>query len=344
DHVLFAGTTHEPAVQLAERLVEISPEGLERVFFSDNGSTAVEVALKMVVQAWQQRGERSRETFVALAGGYHGDTCGAMSVGDPDPFFAPYRSMLFDVRRTAPDVDALAAILDELGRRAAGVIVEPLVQGAGGMRMHDDATLRALARACEARGVPWIADEVMTGFGRTGALFACRRAGVEPDVMCLSKGITGGILPLAVTLATDELFEAFVSDDRGRMLFHGHSFTANPITCAVALASLDLVEERDVPTRLDAIGATIEARLAGSVPATECNLRRTGGIVALDLPGESGYLAGIATRIRRESIERGVLLRPLGEVLYALPPASTTDDEALEIADAMADAYRSSLG
>ena len=212
DHVLFAGCTHEAAVALAEKLVEITPDRLTRVFFSDNGSTAVEVALKMVAQRWVHLGESQRQVFVALEGGYHGDTFGAMSVGMRDPLFAAFEPWLFEVRQVPARAPDLAAALAELGDRAAAVILEPLVQGAAGMAMHDEAFVRAVREHCDRHGIPMIADEVMTGFGRTGSLFACQRAEVSPDLMCLSKGLTGGVFPLAVTLASEQTFGAFLSE------------------------------------------------------------------------------------------------------------------------------------
>lgn len=338
DHVIFAGLTHEPAVRLAEQLVEHSPEGLARVFYSDNGSTAVEVALKIAYQQWVHRGEPERRVFVALDGAYHGDTFGAMSIGEREPFFSAFGPLLFDVRHAAPDADAIGAALRELGPRAAGVILEPLVQGAAGMVMHAPALVRDVRALCDEHGVPMIADEVMTGFGRTGRLFACQHAGVTPDLMCLAKGLTGGMFPLSATLATEELFEAFLSSDKRRTFFHGHSFTANPIGCAAALASLESNLTSDVPARLDAIGARIEARLAANPPANAGPLRRTGGIVAFDLevpPGDAGYLSRVTSDLRALAIERGVLLRPLGNVLYAMPPACTTDAQADRIADVL---------
>ena len=373
DHVLFAGATHEPAVALAETLLEsfrsaLPPAArgprLERVFFSDDGSTAVEVALKIVRHAWVERGEPARRLFIALEGGYHGDTFGAMSVGDPDPFFLAYRPLLFEVRRVAPRGDALRDTLARLGREVAGVIVEPLVQGAAGMRMHDASFVRAARAACDEAGVPLIADEVMTGFGRTGALFACAAAGVAPDLLCLAKGLTNGMVALAATLATGELFETFASfarPDRGRFLPHGHSMTANPIGCAVALRSLALARERGVPERLAAIGARIFGALAPLAGDRRVrDLRRTGGIVAFDLvprsgaPGSptgaaapgfptgaaapgasSGYVNTLAPRLRARAVELGVLLRPLGNVVYALPPAATSEAQCDAIAAAM---------
>lgn len=340
DHVLFAGATHEPAVALAEELLSVAPAGLERVFYSDDGSTAVEVALKMVVQSWVHAGEPQRNVFVALEGSYHGDTFGAMSVGDPVPFFEPFAPLLFDVRRVPAEAGALTAALDELGPRAAAFLVEPLVQGAAGMRMHDAAFLRAARAACDDRGLPLIADEVMTGFGRTGELFACSNAGIRPDLLCLAKGLTGGMLPLAATLATERLFESFLATDRSRFFAHGHSMTANPIGCAVARASLTLCGKNDVPARLDAIGRRIEAgleELHGDEHVSD--LRRTGGIVAFDLRppegDEAGYHAAVAPRLRALAAEEGCLLRPLGNVVYALPPACTTDEQCDHIARTM---------
>jgi len=341
DHVLFAGATHAPAIELAEQLLALAPPGLARVFYSDNGSTAVEVALKLLVQAHAQRGEPERRVFVCFEGGYHGDTFGAMAVGDPDPYFEPWRALLFEVRRAELSLAGLERALDELGPHAAGVIVEPLVQGAGGMRMHAPELLCALAQECRARGVPLVADEVMTGFGRTGALFACARAGIEPDVLCLAKGLTGGTLPLAATLVRAEHFEAFRSRERRRAFFHGHSFTANPIACAAALASLELVRAQRPELALERIGARIEAQLLEHLPQARARyvLRRTGGIVALDLPRRdserAGYLDERALRLRAAAIERGVLLRPLGPVLYAMPPACTSDAQADQIARAL---------
>lgn len=338
DHVLFAGATHEPAVRLAELLVERAPGDLNRVFYSDDGSTAVEVALKMALQAWVQRGQPERRVFVALEGAYHGDTFGAMAVGDPDPFFRAYESLLFEVRRVPARGEAAAAALEELGGRAAGLIVEPLVQGAAGMWMHSEEELRGMRAACDAAGVPFIADEVMTGFGRTGRLFACERAGVAPDMLCLGKGITAGMLPLAATLATEPWYESFLSTDRSHAFFHGHTFTANPTVCALAVESIAVGEDERTPERLDAVGARIEAGLAERAASdpTIRELRRTGGIVALELEaGDAGYLASLGPRLRKATWDRGALLRPLGNVLYALPPACTTEEQADTIVSAM---------
>jgi len=337
DHTLFAGTTHEPAVHLAEQLVELTPPGLSRVFFSDNGSTSVEVALKMVRQRWVQEGHPERLVFVSLTGGYHGDTFGAMAAGDPDPFFLPFQTMFFEVRRCAPEAEALKAVLAELGSRACGVILEPLLQGAAGMRMHSPAFLQAARAACDEHDLPLIADEVLTGFGRTGTLFACEQAGISPDLMCLAKGLTSGLFPLSVTMAREDMFASFLSDDRSRAFFHGHTNTAHPIGCAVANASLRITMRDEVPARLSAIGRRIHSALQPLAQHPRVtNLRVLGGVVAFDLKTpDSGYLQGDPYTLRRRAIERGVLLRPLGNVLYAMPPACTTDEECDRIAEVL---------
>ena len=339
DHVLFAGATHEPAVELAERLLEVVPAGLSRVFYSDDGSTAVEAGMKMVLQSWVHRREPERRVFVALEGAYHGDTFGAMAAGDPDPFFTAFAPLLFEVRRVPPDAEALADALDALGGRAAGFLLEPLLQGAAGMRVMSEDFVRSARALCDEHGVPLIADEVMTGFGRTGALFACGKAGITPDVLCLAKGLTGGTLPLSATVATEELFSCFLHHERSRFFPHGHTYTANPIACAVGVASLRLCRERDVPGALDAIGrAVFEELLPLQGDPRVGDVRHLGGMAALDLAvpaGDAGYLSSRTPALRSAAIERGVLLRPLGNVLYALPPACTTLDEARTIGKTM---------
>jgi adenosylmethionine---8-amino-7-oxononanoate aminotransferase len=341
DHVLFAGATHEPAVALAEALLPQLPEGLTRLFYSDDGSTAVEVALKLAFQAQERRGEGQRRLFVALEGGYHGDTFGAMAVGDPDPFFLPFEPLLFAVRRVPPDSAALEALLAAEGRQIAALIVEPLIQGAAGMRLHSARFLQDARELCDRHGIFLIADEVMTGFGRSGALFACRRAGIRPDLMTLAKGLTGGLLPLAATAASEAIFGAFVSPQRSRAFFHGHSFTAHPIGCAVALRSLQLCLEEDVPARLEAIGQALYRALAPVLQgdARVENLRQMGGLVAFELRGANtgvpGYLSDLSLRLRQVAIQQGVLLRPLGQTVYALPPACTNAEQIAAIARAM---------
>lgn len=323
EHVIFAGFTHAPAVELAERLVELL--GLSRVFYSDNGSTAVEAALKMAAQYWCNRGQ-PRTRFLKLPHGYHGDTVGAMSVSGLALFREAFGSMLF----SAGDYDG------EVGDDVAAIIVEPMVQGAGGMRMHGASFLRELEQGCRAAGALLIADEVMTGFGRTGRMFASEHAGIRPDIVCLSKGITGGTLPFAATVASDDVYAAFDTGDPRHTFFHGHSYTGNPLGCAVALESLKLFDENDVLGRAAAIGARLAAGLAPlrSHPRVR-DVRGLGAIWAVELVDEGGYLADVGARLSAGALERGVLLRPLGNVLYAMPPLCLTDAEADRVASVM---------
>lgn len=338
DHVLFAGCTHEPAARLAERLTALAPGQLTRCFFSDDGSTAVEVALKAAIAWHRRRAEPQRTRILALEGGYHGDTFGAMALGDPVPFFEDTRELLFEVDRVALQEDVLLDRASALGPHLAAVVLEPHVQGAAGMRAVSPALVRAARKACDETGALLIADEVMTGFGRTGRLFALEHSGVAADLLCLSKALTGGMLPLAATLCTEEIYAAFHSRERGRMFFHGHTFTANPIACAVALASLELVAQEGTPQRMEQIGQWIEAPLRRDLRPAHGSLRRFGGIVAIDvtLAGD-GYADPASERLRQRArtLSPDVLLRPLGPVLYAMPPACTTQPECEQIARRM---------
>jgi len=332
EHVIFAGATHEPAVELAERLVGILPAGLTRVFYSDNGSTAVEVALKMALQYWQNQGQPQRQRFVTLPHAYHGDTVGTMAVSDESVFTAPFGSLLFPVDRV--DAHEVPAHLQAHGDRVAAVIVEPMLQGAGGMIMWSADALAKIREACYRHGVLLIADEVLTGFGRTGRLFACEHASVTPDIICLSKALTAGYMPMAVTATTNAVYEAFLSDDRSKTFFHGHSFTANPLACAVALASLDLIEEGDVLARIARLERQLREGLSplAALPIVS-DVRVLGDVGVVELlpdeaaPNAGGYLAQIGPRLSQAFLDRGVLLRPLGNVLYFMPPYVITDSE-----------------
>jgi adenosylmethionine---8-amino-7-oxononanoate aminotransferase len=335
EQVIFTGFTHAPGAMLAAELVARLPDGLTRVFYSDDGSTAVEVAIKMALQYWSNLGER-RTRIAALAHAYHGDTFGAMSASAASVFNAPFADRLFEVvRLPAPDsgdvLDALDQVLDATGEAdgVAALIVEPLLQGAGGMRVWDAETLRGMRARTAARGVLLIADEVLTGFGRTGPLFACEAAGVSPDIMCLSKGLTGGFLPLGATVAREEIFAAFSSDDRSRTFFHGHSYTANPLACAAARASLALLDDESAARR-GAIEQQHRARLArvGGHPRVR-NARVLGTVAAFDLAGvgHAGYLSPVGGALSAFALERGVLLRPLGDVVYVLPPYCITEEQ-----------------
>lgn len=345
DQVIFTAFTHEPAALLAAELVRVLPAGLTRVFFSDDGSTAVEVALKMALQHHANRGE-PRGVIAALEHAYHGDTFGAMSVSGRGIFTAPFADLLFDVVRLpdpSEDGQATLAALDRLvherGPALAAVIVEPLLMGAGGMRMYSEPTLRGIAERAHAAGALVIADEVLTGFGRTGPLFASERAGISPDVVCMSKGLTGGVLPLGATAASEAVFESFLSEDPRRTLFHGHSFTANPIACAAARASLALLDAGSAERRA-AIEAAHRAGLArlASLPPVAAP-RVLGTVAAFDLRGHDGvrgYLSGAGSALARYALARDVLLRPLGDVVYLIPPYCATPADIARVYDVIA--------
>ncbi|MEW4448961.1 adenosylmethionine--8-amino-7-oxononanoate transaminase [Qipengyuania sp. JC766] len=325
DQIIFAGWTHEPAERLAAGLRAIMPDSLTRVFFSDSGSTSVEVALKMALGYWLHRGER-RSRIVVMDNGYHGDTIGTMSVGARGAFNRAYEPLLFDVASIPfPHAGGGQATLDALEQAcrggAAAFIVEPLIAGAGGMLVYDAATLAEMRRICAAHGTLFIADEVMTGWGRTGTLLACHQAGIEPDILCLSKGLTGGAVPLAVTMASEPIYRAHYSEDRGDMFFHSSSYTANPVACAAALANLAIWEEEPVMERIDRLSAGQSARLGALQDhPLECNARTLGTIAAFDVGDAQGYLSDLAPRMLAMFRERGVLLRPLGNTVYVMPP------------------------
>ncbi len=333
DQVIFAGYTHEPAERLARRLIEITPDGLDHVFFSDSGSTAVEVALKMALGYWLHTG-RPRSRILVLEHGYHGDTIGTMSVGARGVFNQAYEPLLFDVETIPfPETGAEQRSLDalEAACRApetpAAFIVEPLVLGAGGMLMYGAETLREMQRICAAHDVLFIADEVMTGWGRTGTLFACEQADIVPDIACYSKGITGGALPLAVTLCATRIFDAHYSEDRRRTFFHSSSYTGNPVACAAAVANLDVWDTEPVADRIAAIAEMHDHRLEAirALDGVE-NVRRTGTIAALDIrAGAAGYLSELGPRLLTYFRERHLLLRPLGNTVYILPPYCVTE-------------------
>jgi adenosylmethionine---8-amino-7-oxononanoate aminotransferase len=329
DQIIFAGWTHQPAEDLAVGLRAMMPPSLTRVFFSDSGSTSVEVALKMALGYWRNRGE-PRERIVVMDNGYHGDTIGTMSVGARGAFNRAYEPLLFDVTSIPfPQAGAEQAALDALERAcaagAAAFIVEPLVLGAGGMLMYDAGTLAEMRRICAAHGTLFIADEVMTGWGRTGTLLACEQAGIEPDILCLSKGMTGGAIPLAVTMASQPIFEAHCSSDRARMFFHSSSYTANPIACAAANANLAIWREEPVAERIAALAARQAERLAELArhPAVR-QPRQMGTIAAFDVGEADGYLSDLAPRMLAMFRERDVLLRPLGNTVYVMPPYCIT--------------------
>jgi adenosylmethionine-8-amino-7-oxononanoate aminotransferase len=342
DQVIFAGFTHEPAERLARRLIAITPPELEYVFFSDSGSTSVEVALKMALGFWRHRGE-SRSRILALEGAYHGDTIGGMSVGERGVFNAPYDPLLFDVERLPfPSADREQATLDALNKACrnggvAALIVEPLILGAGGMLIYPPWVLAEMKRICQTHGVLFIADEVMTGWGRTGTLFACEQAGVTPDIGCYSKGLTGGSLPLAVTLCRADIFDAHYSTDRTKTFFHSSSYTANPIACAAALANLEIWQTEPVMERIARVAALHNERLDRFREDRRfANVRQIGTIAALDIvASDAGYMANIGPYLYQSFHERGLLVRPLGNTIYIMPPYCSGESELDLVYDAI---------
>jgi adenosylmethionine-8-amino-7-oxononanoate aminotransferase len=343
DQVIFAGFTHQPAEELARQLVAITPPGLDYVFFSDSGSTSVEVALKMALGFWRNRGEQ-RSRILALEGAYHGDTIGGMSVGARGVFNAPYDPLLFDVARLPlPSPGHEQATLDALEaacrqEAVAALIVEPLILGAGGMLIYPPAVLGEMKRICEAHGVLLIADEVMTGWGRTGTLFACEQADVVPDIACYSKGLTGGSLPLAVTLCRADIFDAHYSTDRSRTFFHSSSYTANPIACAAAVANLKIWQDEPVRERIATLAALHRQGLDRFRDDRRFgNVRQIGTIAALDLVTfDAGYMASLGPRLYQSFLARDLLVRPLGNTIYLMPPYCAQPGEIARVYDAIA--------
>jgi len=334
EHVVFAGCTHRPAVELAERLVALLPQGLARVFYSDNGSTAVEVALKLAVQYWRNLGQTKRRTFVTLHNSYHGDTVGAMSASEDSVFTRAFSPLLFPVAR-ASGLAEIEQKLRDSPETVAAVLIEPMLQGAGGMIVWPKEFVAGVRQLCDRYETLLIADEVLTGFGRTGKMFACEHAGITPDILCLSKGLTAGYLPLGVTATTARIYEAFLSDDRTKTFFHGHSYTANPLACAVALASLDLFREEPVLQRVVRLEAQLRdgfARLS-----SRGDVRVIGGVGAVELASDRpGYLDQSGPRLAAAFLKRGLLLRPLGNVVYFMPPYCITESEAAWALDQIA--------
>ena len=334
-YFIFAGYTHPQAEALAQGLVEIAPPGLAHVFFSDSGSTAVEVALKMALGHWHNR-RAPRHRIVVMEHSYHGDTIGAMSVGERGAFNRAYAPLLFDVATVPfPVAGAEQATLDALEalcrapEKPAAFIVEPLIFGAGGMLVYSAELLREMREICARHDVLFIADEVMTGWGRTGTLFACEQAGISPDIMCLAKGLTGGAVPLAATLSNEAIFASHYSTDRADMFYHSSSFTANPISCAAANANLAIWRDDDVLGRIAALGEALDAGLATLAGDDRfANSRRIGGIAAIDLVvPDAGYLSDVAPALRACFLSQGLLIRPLGNTIYLMPPYCTAPGE-----------------
>jgi adenosylmethionine-8-amino-7-oxononanoate aminotransferase len=359
-HSTFLGLSHLPGIELAEKLIEIAPKGLRRVFYSDNGATAVEIALKMAFQYWQLKGEKSRTCFASLVEAYHGDTIGAMSVGYSETFHRFHLPLLFPVLRLNPphvyryfrrmkESDALASAIREAEEAItrekhslAALIMEPLMQGAAGMWVQPLGYVRALSDICRRNHVLFILDEVATGFGRTGKMFACEHEGVTPDIFCLAKGITGGYLPLAATLTTEEIFSAFLGEyGEFKSFFHGHTYTGNPLGCAVALASLDLFKTEKILDRMQPTIAYLKQRLEEDfLPLPHVgDIRQWGFMVGIELVEDKAALKSypsakrVGYKVIREARKRGVIIRPLGDVIVLMPPLTISDSELKGLLD-----------
>jgi adenosylmethionine---8-amino-7-oxononanoate aminotransferase len=343
-HSTMLGLTHPGAAELAARLVDIAPPGLSRVFYSDSGSAAVEVALKMAFQYWHQRGGQHarRTSFVCLRDGYHGDTLGAVSVGGIDLFHSAYEPLLFRSHHVAAgDAAELDRVLDRHDEEIAAVIVEPLVQGAAGMRVQPPGYLRAVREACDRHGALLICDEVATGFGRTGTMFACEQERVSPDFLCLGKGLTGGYLPLAATLTTERVHDGFLGEhDEYRSFFHGHTFTGNPLGCAAAIASLDVFEQENTLLRLQPKTRMLGDLLVGVAAMPEvAQVRGRGLMVGIDL-GEHDPALRLGHRVTLEARERGAIIRPLGDVVVLMPPLAISKADLRELVEITAASIR----
>ena len=343
-HSTMLGLTHPSAAELAGRLVELAPPGLRRVFYSESGSAAVEIALKMAFQYWQQQGgqHRRRTSFVALRGAYHGDTLGAVSVGGIDLFCGAYGPLLFSTHRVEPgDFDQLECVLDFHAEELAAVVIEPLVQGADGIRVQPPGFLHRVRELTERHDIFLIADEVATGFGRTGTMFACEQERVAPDFLCLGKGLTGGYLPLAATLTTERVFEGFLGEpEEQRTFFHGHTFTGNPLACAAALANLELFATEDTLLRLQP-KIRLLGELISEVAAMPevAEVRGRGFMVGIDL-GEHDPALRLGHRVVLEARARGAIVRPLGDTIVLMPPLAISKADLRRLVAIVAEAIR----
>ncbi|MCO5949075.1 adenosylmethionine--8-amino-7-oxononanoate transaminase [Mucilaginibacter flavidus] len=333
EHVIFAGFTHEGAVELAERLLKLLPGNQQKVFYSDNGSTANEVAIKMCLQYWHNSGE-ARTKILAFKNAYHGDTFGAMAVSGRSAFTAAFDSLLFEVEfidlPTEENIQSLKSQISSLKSELACFIFEPLVQGAGGMIMYEAKYLNELMKHCREENVLMIDDEVFTGFGRTGKNFACDHLTEQPDIMCFSKGLTGGTMALGVTTCSTQIYDAFLSDDRLKTLFHGHSFTANPVACAAALASMDLFIEPSTRQNIERIEQMHTLFLQKIKNHSKIKtVRQTGTILAMEWEtgNDTSYFSSLRDTLYNYFLRAGIILRPLGNIVYILPPYCITNDE-----------------
>ena len=341
EHVIFAGFTHKPAIQLAEKLRELLPDDQSKIFFSDNGSTATEVALKLAIQYWHNQGIE-RKKIIAIEGAYHGDTFGAMSVGDrSEVFHKPFDDYLFDVEFVPfprDDPEKSIRIMKELASNdTAAFIYEPLVQGAAGMRMYSAEVLDKLMAIAKEKQIICIADEVMTGFGRTGKIFATDHLQEKPDMLCLSKGITGGFLPMGVTTVNYRVAAAFESREVEKTFFHGHSYTANPLACAAANESIKILREEETQKAIERISACHEAFVSRFKPTHHvADVRHTGTILAIELKAtDGGYVSEWKEHIYQYFLEKDLLMRPLGNVMYLIPPYVITEEELMFVYDSI---------
>jgi adenosylmethionine-8-amino-7-oxononanoate aminotransferase len=340
-HSTMLGLSHPGAAELAARLIEVAPPGLSRVFYSDSGSTAVEVALKMAFQYWQHRGGQHvrRASFICLEDAYHGDTIGSVSVGGMELFHSAFGPLLFEAHHAPPgDIEAMERLISRREEEVAAVVIEPLVQGAAGMITHPPGYLRAVRRLCDRHGLLLICDEVATGFGRTGTMFACEQEGVSPDLLCVAKGLTGGYMPLAATLATERIYEAFLgSYSEFKTFFHGHTYTGNPLGCAAALASLEVFRRERTLVRLQPKIRLLFESLAEVEEMNEVSeVRQCGLMVGIDL-GEHDPELRLGNRVALEARKRGVIVRPLGDVIVLMPPLAISKQDLRRLVDVVAE-------
>ncbi len=357
DHVIFAGVTHAPAAQLAERLVDMTRGEFTKVFYSDNGSTAVEIGLKMAWQSWVNRGITDRKSFLAFRGSYHGDTIGTMAIADASNFHEPFRPLFFQRHVTdivtshdsglcpgGPEQLAvrsaeLTKLFAEQHHKWSAVLLEPMLQGAGGMQVHDRTWLRHLGQLCKQYGIPLVLDEVFSGLGRVAANFAYQRAKLDPDIICIAKGLTGGTMPLAATLAKPSIYDAFSSQDRKHALLHGHSYTGNPVGCAAAIAAMDVYADEQVPLRAWLMEQRFHQWLHDvSSEFSLQNVRALGAMLAFELPTKDGadYFHPVGKTMADLALKRGLHIRPLGNTVYLVPPIVITDDELEDALDRLA--------
>ncbi len=359
EHVILAGFSHQPVIELSERLVKLTPAGLDRVFYADNGSSGIEVALKMSFHFWRNSGQERKKRFVTLTNSYHGETIAAMSVGDVALFTETYKSLLMDtIKVPSPDCylrpegvsweehsrlmfGHMEQALAENHQDVAAVIIEPLIQGAGGMRMYHPVYLKLLREACDRYGVHLIHDEIAVGFGRTGTMFACEQAGIAPDFLCLSKALTGGYLPMAAVLTSETIYQGFYDDYQTlRAFLHSHTYTGNPLACAAALATLDIFEQDNVIEANKALSARMASATAHLVDHPHVSeVRQTGMVLAIEMVQDKASKTPYPWQERRglkvfqHALERGALLRPLGSVVYFLPPYVITPEQIDFLAD-----------